>query len=289
MYLIGLYVSEGYIEKGRSKNRIIICQNKGKKWDQMWKWVEKLNPTIRSPRKFYIKLDDYWFNFIKENCGESKYHKFLSPVILNNKYLNSLFDAMMLGDGHTKGNLRHYYTTSINLKNSFEELCLKLGWETSTWKTYNLKSSIYKGYKIKATVPCYTINIRKSKNKKIIPKKHISKEKHNDYVYCVEVPNHTVYVKRNGKSTWCGNSGTSGIGCRLSNRGFIGFEQEKKFFNMAKKRHDIFDINNYPGYNYSTDKTILLNASDLTKKQKTHIKNNIPSGIKTEIGNTRFF
>lgn len=84
-------------------------------------------------------------------------------------------------------------------------------------------------------------------------------------------------------------SGSSGIGCLLSNRDFIGFEQEKKFFDMAKKRHDIFDINNYPGYNYSTDKAILLNANDLAKKQKTHIKNNIPSGIKTEIGNTRFF
>jgi len=25
------------------------------------------------------------------------------------------------------------------------------------------------------------------------------------YVYCVEVPNHTLYVRRNGKATWCGN------------------------------------------------------------------------------------
>ncbi len=25
-------------------------------------------------------------------------------------------------------------------------------------------------------------------------------------VYCVEVPNHTLYVRRNGKATWCGNS-----------------------------------------------------------------------------------
>ncbi len=29
---------------------------------------------------------------------------------------------------------------------------------------------------------------------------------YNNYVYCVEVPNHIIYVRRNGKSYWCGNS-----------------------------------------------------------------------------------
>ena len=26
-------------------------------------------------------------------------------------------------------------------------------------------------------------------------------------VYCVEVPNHVIYVRREGKPVWCGNSG----------------------------------------------------------------------------------
>lgn len=85
-------------------------------------------------------------------------------------------------------------------------------------------------------------------------------------------------------------SGTTSIACQLSDRNFIGFEQEKKFFNMAKNRYDNFDTNNYPGYNYGTDKEILLNTIDLTKKQKTHIKNNIPENTKNRIlENTKFF
>lgn len=289
MYLIGLYVSEGYIEKGRAKNRIVICQNKGKKWSQMWKWVEKLNPSIRSNRKFSIKLNDYWFNFIKENCGESKYHKFLSPVILNNKYLNSLFDAMMLGDGYNKGNCRQYYTVSEKLKNSFEELCLKLGYETSV--NSRLKDGgILRGRKIKATTPCYTINIRKSNNKKIFPNKHISEIKYNDYVYCVEVPNHVLYVKRNGKSTWCGNSGTTGIACKLSNRSFKGFENDPKMYQIASKRIlEDFDIIDYPGFNLSKDLEILNDERPKTKKQIAHIKNNIPEKIKTTYSQRKFF
>ena len=35
--------------------------------------------------------------------------------------------------------------------------------------------------------------------------KTIESVNYNDYVYCVEVPNHTLLVKRNGYIQWCGN------------------------------------------------------------------------------------
>lgn len=84
-------------------------------------------------------------------------------------------------------------------------------------------------------------------------------------------------------------SGTTAIACLLSDRQFIGFEQDKKFFNYAKERCDTFDINNYPGYNYSTDKKITSNIGNLTKRQKTHIKNNIPESIRASKQNNKFF
>ena len=84
-------------------------------------------------------------------------------------------------------------------------------------------------------------------------------------------------------------SGSTAIGCLLSDRNFIGFEKEKKFFNMAEKRCGNFDINNYPGYNYSTDVKITSNMNGLTKKQKSHIKNNIPEEIRKQKLNEKFF
>lgn len=83
-------------------------------------------------------------------------------------------------------------------------------------------------------------------------------------------------------------SGTTAISCLLSDREFIGFEQDKKFFNYAKDRCDSFDIINYPGYNYSTDAKITSNIGTLTSKQKAHIKNNIPEKIIKQ-HNERFF
>ncbi|MBU2589883.1 MAG: ribonucleoside triphosphate reductase [Nanoarchaeota archaeon] len=51
----------------------------------------------------------------------------------------------------------------------------------------------------------YVIAISRTKYFKI-NKNSIKKIKYNKKVYCVEVPNHTLYVRRNGKACWCGNS-----------------------------------------------------------------------------------
>lgn len=35
---------------------------------------------------------------------------------------------------------------------------------------------------------------------------HISKVTYNGYIYCVEVPDHVIYVRRSGRPVWCGNT-----------------------------------------------------------------------------------
>ena len=50
---------------------------------------------------------------------------------------------------------------------------------------------------------------------------HITTERYIGKVYCVEVPNHIIYVRRNGKPVWCGNSvsvAKAGITARLQCR-----------------------------------------------------------------------
>ena len=53
-------------------------------------------------------------------------------------------------------------------------------------------------------------------------------------VYCVEVPNHVIYVRREGKPVWCGNSGR--IPLMASIRGYksIGVELEPHFTKMCE-------------------------------------------------------
>jgi len=39
----------------------------------------------------------------------------------------------------------------------------------------------------------------------------ITKQKYCGSVYCVTVPNHTIYVEKNGIPCWCGNSNPGGL------------------------------------------------------------------------------
>lgn len=55
-------------------------------------------------------------------------------------------------------------------------------------------------------------------------------------VYCCTVPSHIIMVRRNGKTTWCGNSGTTGVAAVKHGRNFIGIEIDPKYYEIAKKR-----------------------------------------------------
>ena len=56
------------------------------------------------------------------------------------------------------------------------------------------------------SVNYYSITGKKDQIESTVLRKKIKKEKYVGRIYCVTVPNHTLYVRRNGKSYWCGNS-----------------------------------------------------------------------------------
>jgi hypothetical protein len=119
---------------------------------------------------------------------------------------------MILGDGSNSKSSKgyyslKYYTVSPRLSSAFQELALKLRYATTT------KSRMHNNQKrnIIATVPCYDIGLRHSSHQKIYPKKHLSRENYNDMIYCVEVPNNTLYIKRNGYTTWCGSNNSKNV------------------------------------------------------------------------------
>lgn len=245
MHLIGLYLSEGYFEKQRKKrsSSMIICQNKGVKNNKMKDDILPFISKVRSSRKFSVKLEEKFRDFIIENCGQGKYNKFISPLILSNEHLDALFESMMDGDGcrwkcgfyngkQYFGNT--YYTSSKKLADCFQELCVKLGYESRS--SFRKRGGEICGRKIKNPLGCYSINIRKSKNKTIYPKRHFSKVNYNGFVYCVTVPNHTLYVRRGGTTSWCGNSGTTCAVAKAMGRHYIGIEMTKKYYDKSLER-----------------------------------------------------
>ena len=245
MALIGLYVSEGSFRAGRpgrpTGRRLIVCQNPGAKCDRMMEMVAELSPMPLpggSGRKFSVLLSTKDADFIKANCGEGKLSKWLSPAILANAHLECLYEAMMLGDGYTEkdGNLQRYYTSSPRLADAFQELCLKLGFDTTSSIWLDKANTLASGRVLVPSGPQYTITVRKSAHKKLLPARHVSLADYAGYVYCATVPNHTLYVRRGGKTSWCGNTGTTAAVAKRLGRDFITIDRVETYVGVAEKR-----------------------------------------------------
>jgi replicative DNA helicase Mcm len=123
-----------------------------------------------------------------------QYVKNLSP-----RQIQIFLKALLLGDGHVtaKGSMS-YITSSKRLANDIQELLLKVGLSGNIYTRMNVP---------KAKGPIYVVRTV-TKNK---PQINSNQQKqwefvgYSDMVYCVDVPNHVIYVRRNGKPIWCGN------------------------------------------------------------------------------------
>jgi len=161
-----------------------------------------------------------------------KYSKFIPREIkeLEPKKLKILFDWIIKGDGYIRksnGQI-NYWTSSKKLADDVQEIALKLGW-LATIKTENNTISEIKGRKIISGI-IYTIGFHQKSKHFRLRKNSIKKKHYKGKVFCLEVPNHTLYVRRNGKPCWCGNS----IGVVTINMPRIGYlaKNEKEYFEI---------------------------------------------------------
>ena len=121
----------------------------------------------------------------------------------------------MGGDGcivYTSGQQPNhsYHTTSKKLADDVQELLFKLGYNSSismSWSKDHYLNRNGKRVLVHSNYPKYSVYRRVSKESSVWPKRHISVEEYNDYVYCATVePYHTLVVRRNGVPSICGNS-----------------------------------------------------------------------------------
>ena len=108
------------------------------------------------------------------------------------RQLRILFEAMMLGDG--AWDMRKFYSSSSRLLGAMQELLLKLGMAGNIQLRDSKRGT-------------YALYIVSDKKKDFLTPQYPrrSVEKYDGEVYCVNVPNHLIYVRRNGKVLWCGN------------------------------------------------------------------------------------
>lgn len=132
------------------------------------------------------------------------YEKFVPDYIKNGskRQIQLFFDAMMFGDGTTGNGAFVYYTSSRRLADDMQELALKIGFAADIVSIDRVGKETCRGGTTRHIE--YRVGIKRQQLMQ-----HVTHESvivpYEDFVNCVTVPNGTLYVRRNGKASWCGN------------------------------------------------------------------------------------
>lgn len=238
---LGIFISEGHTSGsrgGENKGEVVITQVKEKSKLEIKKLLDRLpfSYTLRQDRQFVIK-NDKLFDHLTVLGNSSEKH---IPVYAKNwsvKLLSVLLDWLLIGDGKNRKNknsvlLKEYCTISKKLSEDVEEVMLKTGKGSTTSVRFAKDRFIYDIQTIekeieidgflqivkekikvqrlieaKKSSPLYIIHEKTTKKGVYLDNRFVSAEyvPHDDFVYCVSVPNKTWLMKYNNKISWTHN------------------------------------------------------------------------------------
>ena len=214
---LGIWIAEGHIKdnyavcfsahKERVKNYLnVVC-------DLMKLSISKYRDhKDASQRNIWLIKDKQIINYLsKYDVGAV--NKYLPKFVwnLSMKQCQYLIHGMMLGDGHwMKNGTMRYDTSSEQLADDLQRLCLHAGWSAN--KILKSEKGAYggciDGRQIISTTEGYRLTIvTKQNNPKVNKNKHCDEYvPYNGHVYCCTVSSGVIYVRRNGIPVFSGNS-----------------------------------------------------------------------------------
>ncbi len=220
----GYWISDGWVcESNTSEYRIEICLCKEHDRKRFIELSEELGYNVYSNNdntKLYIsnkQLASYLYTYSK-----GAINKELPEWVwkLSERQTRILIKGLIAGDGTVmKNGVERFFTSSTILADQFQRLCLHAGWSTNKIKVYNAgKPFVIKGKQTHANADYWSLTINKHKNNPMVNHGHTKKQSiqaeelvnFTGKVYCIQVPSHVFYVRRNGKPVWTGNSNRHG-------------------------------------------------------------------------------
>jgi ATP-dependent 26S proteasome regulatory subunit len=222
----GLWLAEGYTAYSGGNYHVGI-RNMDRKllrfaYDSFKRWG--LNPHYSSDGRVTV-LNKQLYELLRP-IGD-KYTKYIPEEIkdLPPSHLHSILEYYARGDGtHEVENAEvgatrvRCQTSSPRLRDDLVEISLKAGLECNyvvhlePGSTAVIVDAGGRARTITRTATNYRLSILYRRGETRVDKPHIEEwEDYSGAVWCVTVPNHIVYVRRNGKPVWCGNCGKTMI------------------------------------------------------------------------------
>lgn len=205
--ILAYYLADGSIH---SKTSIGIAQENN---DEMFAELSELPFTVWHDKARIIIHDKLLTEeFARFGKCDTKH---IPEIVkkMSRRQIKIFLDAFIHTDGYksTPKELNGYlrkphltvFTTSKRMADDLSELALKAGYRPKIDRREPDGRELHFGngiYKSKLTM--YTIHLNSRCNITRYDKKTIE---YDGKIYCVEVPNHTLLVKRKGRIMWCGN------------------------------------------------------------------------------------
>lgn len=206
---LGYYLAEGwcsapgYVKIGQVKN------------SPHWQSIAGLLKRLELPHRYAetegrFEIGNVWLYEMLRPLGDA-YTKRVPGWLqdLCPRQLRVFLDAYLNGDGH-RGNCWEYGSSSQGLAEDIQVICLKLGWSVTVKRTdrgNNWQRSPHWRGRINRS------HLRPWWKKSRAKTYKTNQEEMVHYagdVFCVTVPNHLVYCKREDKTYWSHNSGRYG-------------------------------------------------------------------------------
>jgi hypothetical protein len=213
--MLAWYLAEGstWYNKEENSYQVTISQSNKQTREHIAKIIQECGLTATICEKS-VSFKNLALGEFLHGLGKS-HEKFIPWKLMHQMFTPALASDFLReyikGDGtiEPSGHER-IYTTSKVMADQLQMLAFIAGYTASVWIDDRTGQS-HKGphgAEIKWNHPGYVISLSKGprdKNGLIKRNVHFTERDYDGQVYCVEVPNHTLFIRRNGLAYWCGN------------------------------------------------------------------------------------
>ena len=218
LQIVGFYLSDGYVCKGGYHYNVGFSKGNKEKLEYYQQLLGKISPyksrIYQDGDAWKLEVHDrHLYNYFLQLGKTLQKHIPSNFFQYDSSLLMFLFNGLMDGDANNNGT--SYWTSSRQLKDDFQRLCLHVGYSATVCpidrrgKERVIGDGTKKHKFIEKSI-AYCVSINKSKNEPIVKTTNRNAFYSSEYdgqVYCVELErNNILYIRRNNKCVWSGNS-----------------------------------------------------------------------------------
>jgi phosphoribosylamine-glycine ligase len=200
---MGIWISDGSASHGQ----ITIAQKKLQKTEMIEQLLAELPFKFTKGKDTFYCFSKLLYTYLKDfgKAPEKYVPKFVNE--LSPRQIKIFLDWYALRDGTImRSGFRIFYTSSKRLADGVQELLLKIG-RVGLVKTRKRCGKVWiKDHFADCSRIQYEVIERVNKLDSYLDRRDTKVIDYDGKVYCATVKNHIMYVRRNGKPYWCGNT-----------------------------------------------------------------------------------